>query len=133
LSACPAVDAHRADSDRAAGGVQQLPLDPREEGHLCFGNITGAMVFQSCIPVTIGIPATSWTINLNDPVQVLQAASIHRPAVRVGHLPGEQTARDQHRRALLRGDAVCGLHSDGVHDHLSACYIVAKADGTTWL
>jgi cation:H+ antiporter len=41
-----------------------------------FGNITGAMVFQSCIPVTIGILATSWTINLNDPVQVLQAASI---------------------------------------------------------
>jgi cation:H+ antiporter len=30
---------------------------------LALGNITGAMVFQSCIPVTIGIVATSWQVD----------------------------------------------------------------------
>jgi cation:H+ antiporter len=30
---------------------------------LALGNITGAMVFQSCIPVTIGILATSWELD----------------------------------------------------------------------
>ncbi|MGZ4952907.1 MAG: sodium:calcium antiporter, partial [Halobacteriota archaeon] len=29
---------------------------------LALGNITGAMVFQSCIPVTFGIAFTSWTL-----------------------------------------------------------------------
>lgn len=32
---------------------------------LAMGNITGAMVFQSCIPVSIGILATDWALNLN--------------------------------------------------------------------
>jgi cation:H+ antiporter len=27
------------------------------------GNITGAMVFQSCIPVSIGIICTSWVLD----------------------------------------------------------------------
>jgi cation:H+ antiporter len=40
------------------------------------GNITGAMVFQSCFPVTIGILLTQWHININDPVQLLQAIAI---------------------------------------------------------
>ncbi len=40
------------------------------------GNITGAMVFQSCIPVTIGILLTSWHIDLTNQVQFLEAASI---------------------------------------------------------
>jgi len=40
------------------------------------GNVTGAMVFQSCIPVTIGILLTDWHINLSDSVQFLQACSI---------------------------------------------------------
>ena len=40
------------------------------------GNLTGAMVFQSCIPVTIGLLLTSWHIDLGEPQQVLQAASI---------------------------------------------------------
>ncbi len=40
------------------------------------GNITGAMVFQSCIPVTIGIVLTSWHLNLGDPIELLQAISI---------------------------------------------------------
>ena len=40
------------------------------------GNITGAMVFQSCIPVTIGLILTSWHIDLGEPEQIIQAASI---------------------------------------------------------
>jgi len=40
------------------------------------GNITGAMVFQSCIPVTIGILLTEWHFSLTDPVQQLQAIAI---------------------------------------------------------
>jgi cation:H+ antiporter len=40
------------------------------------GNITGAMVFQSCIPVTIGIVLTGWHLNLGDKVQFLEAISI---------------------------------------------------------
>jgi cation:H+ antiporter len=31
---------------------------------LSLGNITGAMVFQSCIPVSIGILATSWKLDI---------------------------------------------------------------------
>ena len=40
------------------------------------GNITGAMVFQSCIPVTIGVLLTSWHLNIADKVQFLEAATI---------------------------------------------------------
>ena len=40
------------------------------------GNITGAMVFQSCIPVTIGILLTSWHLNITDKVQFLEASTI---------------------------------------------------------
>ncbi len=40
------------------------------------GNITGAMVFQSCIPVTIGILLTDWHIELSNNVQFLQACAI---------------------------------------------------------
>jgi cation:H+ antiporter len=40
------------------------------------GNITGAMVFQSCIPVTIGILLTGWHLNIADKVQLLEAATI---------------------------------------------------------
>jgi cation:H+ antiporter len=32
---------------------------------LALGNITGAMVFQSCIPVSIGLLATDWKLNTN--------------------------------------------------------------------
>lgn len=35
----------------------------RKKDTLALGNITGAMVFQSCIPVTIGILATSWELD----------------------------------------------------------------------
>jgi cation:H+ antiporter len=40
------------------------------------GNITGAMVFQSCIPVTIGVLLTDWHLNLTDKVQFLEASAI---------------------------------------------------------
>ncbi|CAJ35314.1 sodium:calcium antiporter [Methanocella arvoryzae] len=40
------------------------------------GNITGAMVFQSCIPVTIGILLTGWHLNTADKVGLLQGAAI---------------------------------------------------------
>lgn len=32
---------------------------------LALGNITGAMVFQSCIPVSIGLLSTDWVLNTN--------------------------------------------------------------------
>ena len=40
------------------------------------GNITGAMVFQSCIPVTIGIVLTGWHLDLSTNTGFLQAAAI---------------------------------------------------------
>jgi cation:H+ antiporter len=40
------------------------------------GNITGAMVFQSCFPVTIGILLTSWHLDLSQPTELLMAISI---------------------------------------------------------
>jgi cation:H+ antiporter len=40
------------------------------------GNITGAMVFQSCIPVTIGILLTEWHLSFGDKVQVLEMIAI---------------------------------------------------------
>lgn len=42
---------------------------------LALGNITGAMVFQSCIPVAIGILATSWKLDLRIVVSALIAIS----------------------------------------------------------
>ncbi|MCX7841882.1 MAG: sodium:calcium antiporter [Clostridia bacterium] len=35
----------------------------KKKDTLALGNITGAMVFQSCIPVSIGILATSWQLD----------------------------------------------------------------------
>ncbi|WP_424357355.1 sodium:calcium antiporter [Methanocella sp. MCL-LM] len=40
------------------------------------GNITGAMVFQSCIPVTIGILLTGWHLDITGRIGQLQAAAI---------------------------------------------------------
>jgi cation:H+ antiporter len=36
----------------------------RKKDTLALGNITGAMVFQSCIPVAIGILATTWELDI---------------------------------------------------------------------
>lgn len=38
---------------------------------LAMGNITGAMVFQSCIPPAVGIVLTSWVLNIDAIVNVL--------------------------------------------------------------
>ncbi len=35
----------------------------RKKDTLALGNITGAMVFQSCFPVTVGLLFTSWSLN----------------------------------------------------------------------
>ncbi len=40
---------------------------------LALGNITGAMVFQSCIPVSIGILATHWQLDMKAIVSALMA------------------------------------------------------------
>jgi len=40
------------------------------------GNITGAMVFQSCIPVTIGIWLTGWHLDVTSPEGLLLAAAM---------------------------------------------------------
>ncbi|WP_026073839.1 sodium:calcium antiporter [Acetivibrio cellulolyticus] len=40
---------------------------------LALGNITGAMVFQSCIPVSIGILSTDWSLNSNAVISALIA------------------------------------------------------------
>jgi len=40
------------------------------------GNITGAMVFQSCIPVTIGIVLTGWHLNIGNKIEFLEALTI---------------------------------------------------------
>jgi cation:H+ antiporter len=40
------------------------------------GNITGAMVFQSCVPVTIGILLTGWHLDVFSQVGLLQGAAI---------------------------------------------------------
>ncbi len=46
---------------------------------LALGNVTGAMVFQSCIPVAIGIMATDWvldTITLFSAIMALGSAAV---------------------------------------------------------
>lgn len=42
---------------------------------LSLGNITGAMVFQSCIPVSIGILATDWNLDIVTLISALLALS----------------------------------------------------------
>jgi cation:H+ antiporter len=67
------------------------------------GNITGAMVFQSCIPVTIGIILTSWTIDLNNTGQLLQALSILIAMVSAVILFIESRKDEIHLRGLMLG------------------------------
>jgi cation:H+ antiporter len=35
----------------------------QSKDHLALANITGAMVFQSCIPVALGLAFTSWVLS----------------------------------------------------------------------
>lgn len=67
------------------------------------GNITGAMVFQACIPVTIGILLTNWSIDLNDKGQFLQAASIVIAMVSAVILFFESRKDEVHVRGLMLG------------------------------
>jgi len=45
----------------------------RNKDTLALGNITGAMVFQSCIPVSIGILATPWQLDVNAAISAMLA------------------------------------------------------------
>lgn len=47
----------------------------RRKDTLAMGNITGAMVFQSCIPVSVGILATSWQLDIKAVISALMALS----------------------------------------------------------
>lgn len=47
----------------------------RSKDTLAFGNITGAMVFQSCIPVSIGLLFTSWKLEPINIASILIALS----------------------------------------------------------
>jgi cation:H+ antiporter len=69
------------------------------------GNITGAMVFQSCFPVTIGILLTSWHIDLSDPTGVLMAISILIALMSASVLYLRATATELKPSALLLAGA----------------------------
>ncbi|MDX2084340.1 MAG: sodium:calcium antiporter [Candidatus Melainabacteria bacterium] len=43
----------------------------KQKDSLALGNITGAMVFQSCIPSAVGLALTSWQLNLQAMVSVV--------------------------------------------------------------
>jgi cation:H+ antiporter len=45
----------------------------RSKDTLAFGNITGAMVFQSCIPVSIGLLFTTWTLEVINIISIVIA------------------------------------------------------------
>lgn len=42
---------------------------------LAIGNITGAMVFQSCIPMSLGILFTNWSAAANNTISFLSAGA----------------------------------------------------------
>jgi len=69
------------------------------------GNITGAMVFQSCFPVTIGILLTSWHIDLSEPTGVLMAISILIALMSASILYLRATATELKPSALLLAGA----------------------------
>ncbi len=69
------------------------------------GNITGAMVFQSCFPVTIGVLLTSWHIDLSEPTGVLMAVSILIALLSASILYLRATATELKPSALLLGGA----------------------------
>ncbi|HVO77289.1 MAG TPA: hypothetical protein VMS79_00305, partial [Methanomassiliicoccales archaeon] len=73
------------------------------------GNITGAMVFQSCFPVTIGIALTSWHINLGDPVQLLQAVAIFIALLSGAILYWRSSRRELHMSGLMMGGVLYAL------------------------
>ncbi len=70
------------------------------------GNITGAMVFQSCIPVTIGILFTNWHLDLSNPPEVLQAVSIGIALLSGAILYLESSHREIKKSGLFLGGAL---------------------------
>jgi cation:H+ antiporter len=73
------------------------------------GNITGAMVFQSCIPVTIGVLFTDWHIALDDPVQLLMAVSIGIAMITAAVLLLRSSHKELHTSGLMAGGAMYAL------------------------
>jgi cation:H+ antiporter len=73
------------------------------------GNITGAMVFQSCFPVTIGILLTSWHINLSSSVELLQAVAIAIALVTAVVLYVRSSHRELHISGLMLGGVMYAL------------------------
>ena len=57
---------------------------------LALGNITGAMVFQSCIPAAVGILFTKWQLNTHDltsvAIALVSAAILYLSLLRTGRL-----------------------------------------------
>lgn len=70
------------------------------------GNITGAMVFQSCIPVTIGVMFTDWHIELSNPVQMLMAVSIGIAMLTAVVLYLRSSHKELHTSGLMAGGAM---------------------------
>ena len=70
------------------------------------GNITGAMVFQSCIPVTIGILLTPWHLNLNDTTQFLEAVCIGIALLSGAVLYWRSSHKELHMSGLMLGGAL---------------------------
>ncbi len=67
------------------------------------GNITGAMVFQSCFPVTIGILLTGWHIDLSNSVELLQAVSIAIALITAAVLYIRSSQKELHISGLMLG------------------------------
>ncbi len=70
------------------------------------GNITGAMVFQSCIPVTIGILLTGWHLDLADKVQFLEASTIAIALFSAAVLYWRSSHRELKMSGLMLGGAL---------------------------
>ncbi len=67
------------------------------------GNITGAMVFQSCFPVTIGVLLTDWHIDISNTTQFLQAVSIGVALLSASVLYWRSSHRELHMSGLMLG------------------------------
>ncbi len=67
------------------------------------GNITGAMVFQSCFPVTIGVLLTDWHIDISNTIQFLQAVSIGVALLSASVLYLRSSHRELHMSGLMLG------------------------------
>ena len=61
------------------------------------------MVFQSCIPVTIGILLTPWHIDLSNSVQLLQAVAIAIALVTAVVLYVRSSHKELHISGLMLG------------------------------